>query len=271
MTYWHWHLGDEYVPSKQIEQLMICLNIEACPILLQGPPGCGKTFLPECIALASNAKFLYYQCHKFTDDTDLIFGVDISAAIAGNAAKVKRPGCLTLAANLSHKEQLVLCIDELDKSSEALDALLLDFLNSGRLPSEPGITIQANMNNLLVFVTSNNQRELNDALLRRLAKVRLPQMEMSLQKNLLRKKGVSEKLAHQIVSLGRQINNQISIAELGNFVKWLPSCHCSQDIKNLAEQWFARNNEQIELLNKNKEKVNTLWGIYKKEKQREKG
>jgi len=70
------------------------------------------------------------------------------------------------AARLSHKGRVVLLLDEWDKTRPSADAFLLDFLQEGRI--RWGVKEKARLENLVVFLTSNGERELSEPLLRRL-------------------------------------------------------------------------------------------------------
>ncbi|RMH26412.1 MAG: AAA family ATPase [Planctomycetota bacterium] len=143
--------------------------------ILFGPPGCGKTRRAEMAALPEHdptgqgrrAALVFYQCHAWSDADELFVGVDVAAAVAGDAKSVRQDGVLTRAARLSHEGRVVLVLDELDKAPERVEALLLDYLQSGRAPVAPGRHVQADLDNMEVYITSNNLRPLGDALLRR--------------------------------------------------------------------------------------------------------
>jgi len=141
-------------------------------LLLEGPPGAGKTALGEAVARAWDWPCVYCLLHAWTDADELHVGVDVAAAVGGDAERVRQPGVLARAAALTYEhERVVLVLDEIDKSSERCEALLLDFLQSGRVPTRPGEHVQADLSRLLVLITSNGQRELSDALLRRVRRV----------------------------------------------------------------------------------------------------
>lgn len=139
--------------------------------ILFGPPGGGKTYAAERHAAETRAELVFYQCHDWTDADELFVGVNVQAAIAGDAEAVAQPGALLKAAEYSHRGAVVLVIDELDKASERAEALLLDFLQSGRVAIRPGVHVTAKSENITVFVTSNEVRQHSDALLRRCRRV----------------------------------------------------------------------------------------------------
>jgi MoxR-like ATPase len=141
------------------------MNIE----IIHGPPGCGKTRRAEMSGEGMSQ--VYYLCHAWTDADELFVGVDVAAAVAGDAAAVRQDGVLTQAARLSQSGPVNLIIDEIDKAPERAECLLLDFLQSGRAQVAPGRHVQADRRNLQVRLTSNGVREIGEPLLRRCRRV----------------------------------------------------------------------------------------------------
>lgn len=136
-------------------------------VLIQGDPGTGKTRFTEALAHGFGIRYLYYMCHAWTDDQELFAGIDVAAAVRGDHKHVKTPGVLSRAAQMSLEGQVVVCIDEVDKTEDRTHVLLYDFLQNGRAQFEPGRFIQGNMENIILCATSNDTKPLHPALVRR--------------------------------------------------------------------------------------------------------
>ncbi len=146
-------------------------------LLVEGAPGTGKTALAEAVARATGARFFYALLHSWSGADDLFAGINIPAVVAGDAESVHQDGVLALAAKASREHELVIvCLDELDKAPEPVEALLLDWLQSGRVPVKPGEHLITRLDRVLVFITSNSTRPHSDALVRRCRRLRMAPM-----------------------------------------------------------------------------------------------
>lgn len=151
-------------------------------ILLEGDPGCGKTYLSEVFSefLGSNTEYIYTQCVEETNSDRLIATYNVPAIVKGDADKSIAEGVLTRAINLANDgKKVVLTIDELDKAREVLDSYFLDFLQSGKIETSNNEILSLTPDgrkNLYVILAKNNERNLLDALLRRCSVIKLPPM-----------------------------------------------------------------------------------------------
>jgi len=132
-------------------------------VILEGPAGCGKTFLSEKVAGELGLQYLYYQAHAWSTAEDLVEGLDVPSIVLQQGENVRKMGKLVEAALLSQQGGVLLCLDEWDKGSPKLDALLLDFLQSGRI-FYGGRELRANLSLLYCYVITNKERELADPL-----------------------------------------------------------------------------------------------------------
>ncbi len=163
-------------------------------ILLEGDPGCGKTFLSEVFSqfLGPNTEYIYTQCVEETNSDRLIATYNVPAIVKGDADASVAEGILTRAINLSNQgKKVVLTIDELDKAREVLDSYFLDFLQNGKIETSNNEILsltEEGRKNLYVILAKNNERNLLDALLRRCSVIKLPPMPPVLAYKTLLKK-----------------------------------------------------------------------------------
>jgi MoxR-like ATPase len=168
--------------AQAVAALMAQRGPGARALLVTGAPGTGKTALAEAIAREHGGHFIYALLHSWSGADDLFCGVNVPAAVAGEATAVHQPGVLALAAQASHRERLVVvCLDEVDKAPESVEALLLDWLQSGRVPLRPGEHLETRLDRVIVVLTSNGARPHTDALLRRCRRLRMQPLPAELR------------------------------------------------------------------------------------------
>jgi MoxR-like ATPase len=233
-------------PEEDIAIRALATQSGVRALLLEGPPGCGKTALGDEIALRLGARLVYLQCHSWTDDQELFIGVDVASAVAGDAAHVRQPGVLAIAAEASAVGPVVVVIDELDKAPERVDALLLDVLQTGRVPVRPGEHVRIALASTVFVLTSNGAREHLDALLRRVRRVRMRPLSVEILDRLARERSgapasvvtVASKLARTIADSDGAV---LSVQELEYLCRDLWQVAATADeCRLLLSQWAAR-------------------------------
>ncbi len=151
------------------------------PVLVEGPAGTGKTQLAKSVALAAGKPLIRLQCYEGLDESKAIYEWDYrrqllqlqlhqgsstsnldAAGIFGEEFLLSRP---LLAAIRSH-EPVVLLIDEVDRLDIESEALLLEVLSDYQVSIPEFGTVTAR-HIPQVFLTSNNSRDLSEALKRR--------------------------------------------------------------------------------------------------------
>lgn len=142
-------------------------------LLLQGKSGAGKTFLAETFSqmIGSDEKFV--QCFPRMGTENFQYDVNIEGVMKQDADSSIKAGILLQTLQQSQKGPVVLVIDELDKARPEVDSFLLDFLENGRLTTGTD-TYEKGQYPIYTFITSNDKREIDEALLNRSKRVEVP-------------------------------------------------------------------------------------------------
>ncbi len=151
-------------------------------LLLKGKSGAGKTFLAETFSKMINADEKFVQCFPRMGTENFQYDVDIESVMKQNPDKAIKHGILLQALEKSKERPVVLVIDELDKTRPDVDSFLLDFLENGRLTTGTDTYIKGEYP-IYTFITSNDKREIDDALLNRskIVEVDRPDKELFLE------------------------------------------------------------------------------------------
>ena len=139
-------------------------------LLLQGKSGAGKTFLAETFSKMVSADEKFVQCFPRMGTENFQYDVNIEGVMKQDADSSIKAGILLQALQQSQESPVVLVIDELDKARPEVDSFLLDFLENGRLTTGTD-TYEKGKFPIYTFITSNDKREIDEALINRSKRV----------------------------------------------------------------------------------------------------
>ena len=225
-----------YIPSKEISTVVFLAAATQKPVLVEGPAGVGKTELAKAIARSLDRELIRLQCYEGLDESKALYEWeyakqllytqmvkdrinDIIAHTATLAEAVDRiadqedaffserfiqPRPLLQA--ISSAKPVVLLLDEVDKSDPEFEAFLLELLSDFQV-SIPELGTRKAISIPFVLLTSNNYRDMSDALKRRCVHLYIdyPQRETEVQIVRLKIPGIEEKLAADLVDSIRRI------------------------------------------------------------------
>lgn len=226
----------EYICDKQIATVVFLAQQLDKPVLIEGPAGVGKTELAKVVAQALGREMIRLQCYEGLDEAKALYEWEyskqllytqilkekVAETIAGSTSLkdaadrvgaedsvffserfiVPRP----LMQAISSPKPALLLIDEVDKSDPEFEAFLLEILSDFQVTIPEIGTIKATTQPL-VFLTSNDAREMSDALKRRCLHLWIDYPSEELEVEILNRKvpNIDKRLAEEVVQMMNRI------------------------------------------------------------------
>jgi MoxR-like ATPase len=212
----------DYLSDEGIAGIVYLADRLQKPILVEGPAGTGKTQLAKSVAEMIGARLIRLQCYEGLDEAKALYEWNYKKQLLRIQASggegdswdeveddlfsdeflMERP----LLEAIRSEEPVVLLIDEVDRVEVETEALLLEILSDYQV-SIPELGTVTAKQIPLVFLTSNNTRELSEALKRRclFLHVDYPDMEREKEIVLTKVPDITDNLADQVARIVRSL------------------------------------------------------------------
>ncbi|MCX7634376.1 MAG: MoxR family ATPase [Syntrophales bacterium] len=280
--------AQSYITSRRVAATVYLAYHLGKPILIEGPAGVGKTELAKTAAAYLDLPLIRLQCYEGLDEAKALYEWkygkqllytqllkdkldEIISGVDGFSSALDRlhqyddiffswqflePRPLLKA--LQNEEGTVLLVDEIDKADDEFEAFLLEILSDYQV-SIPEIGTVSARCRPFVFLTSNNTRELSEALKRRCLHLFIPFPPPELERDIIRIRvpGISETLSRQVVAFIHEvrkldIKKPPSISETLDWARVLLILHAEHLDPELVQETlniFLKFEDDIALVN----------------------
>jgi MoxR-like ATPase len=224
--------ANNYIASRRIATVIYLATAMGKPVLVEGPAGVGKTDLAKVLAIALGHEMIRLQCYEGLDEGKALYEWEyakqllytqilkdkVSEVLVGTQGLAQAVDKIAaedevffserfvlprpLMKAINSEKRVVLLIDEIDKADAEFEAFLLELLSDFQVTIPEIGTFKAKQIPL-VILTSNNAREMSDALKRRCLHLYIdfPTKEQELAIVRLKVPDAAEKLAEEVVQL----------------------------------------------------------------------
>jgi MoxR-like ATPase len=210
-----------YLPGSSTALVSYLATQLGKPVLIEGPAGVGKTELAKALARYLGRELVRLQCYEGLDEAKALYEWnyrkqllriqteagdtgwnEVQDDIFGSDFLLERP----LLTAITSSEPVVLLIDEIDKTDQEFEAMLLELLSDFQITIPELGRVEA-QTHPVVLLTSNNSRELTEALKRRCLYLWLdyPDLEHELEIVRMHSPDLSETVARKLVEVVQMV------------------------------------------------------------------